>query len=121
MAAVAVRINGRDAAQLDVLDRGLHYGDGLFETMAVHDGAVPLWSRHCQRLLQGCARLGIAAVDPEQLHDDVLALSRDCDRAVIKVMVTRGAGGRGFRKRRAERKAPRDGERYSEGGRKRGG
>lgn len=94
---VLARIDGEPLDSLSVLDRGLHYGDGVFETMAVVGGTVPLWPRHWARLRSGCERLGIAAVDPNLLRQDIDALSRGCSRALIKLMVTRGEGGRGYR------------------------
>ena len=43
-------------ARLDgvsVANRGLAYGDGVFETMRVHDGELPLWPGHLARLREG--------------------------------------------------------------------
>ncbi|MFS8137743.1 MAG: aminotransferase class IV, partial [Thermomonas sp.] len=40
-------------------DRGWAYGDGVFETMRVHAGSVPLWSRHSERLHRGAQRLAM--------------------------------------------------------------
>ena len=42
-----------------MLDRGLHYGDGLFETIACLDGQPRLLDRHLERLAAGCERLGL--------------------------------------------------------------
>ena len=39
--------------ELDGNDRGLMYGDGLFETFRVHDGKPVWWPEHWQRLLRG--------------------------------------------------------------------
>jgi 4-amino-4-deoxychorismate lyase len=98
MAALATRIDGRPGALVPVDDRGLQYGDGLFETVAVRHGALPLWQRHLARLLEGCARLGWTRVPSvEELEDDARALAADVEQGVIKVMVTRGSGGRGYR------------------------
>lgn len=94
---IAALIDGRPHAELGVWDRGLHYGDGVFETIAVYAGTLPLWPRHRDRLLRGCARLGIAGVDPELLYAEAAALAQGRERAVIKLIVTRGAGGRGYR------------------------
>ena len=44
-------------------NRGLNYGDGVFETMRLHQGTLPLWPRHLARLREGAARLGIAMPD----------------------------------------------------------
>ena len=45
-------------------NRGLNYGDGLFETVRVHRGELPLWPRHAARLRDGAERLGIALPPP---------------------------------------------------------
>src|SRR3569832_229690 len=95
VAELIARINGENEDSVSVLDRGLHYGDGVFETMAVRDGVVPLWGRHRDRLLRGCERLGIVGRDVAGLQREVADLARDCTRAVIKAIVTRGEGGRG--------------------------
>ena len=49
-------VNGA-AAAVDPGDRGLAYGDGLFETMAVLDGAIRRLDLHLDRLTEGCRRL----------------------------------------------------------------
>ena len=90
-------INGVAGDRVDASDRGLLYGDGLFETMAVRTGRVSSWSRHMARLLAGCERLGIPAVDTVQLAHEVDSLLAGLGLGVLKVIVTRGSGGRGYR------------------------
>ena len=75
-------------------DRGLAYGDGVFETIAVRDGVPQQLDRHLARLEAGCARLGFA---PPQLADELSHRAAGNARAVLKVIVTRGEGGRGYR------------------------
>lgn len=99
-------VNGREQDQLPLNDRGLHYGDGVFETMAVHEGRVPLWPRHWRRLLAGCGRLGIEGLDGRVLREEVAALSQGCERGVLKLIVTRGEGGRGYRPPRGSDAGP---------------
>lgn len=89
-------INGRLGDMLAVSDRGLHYGDGLFETLAVRDGDCEFWDRHMRRLLHGCERLRIPAPDVSMLADEAGRLAQDVPRAVLKILVTRGSGGRGY-------------------------
>lgn len=89
-------VNGVSASQIDCLDRGLQYGDGLFETLAANDGKPFMWEQHARRLREGCARLGIPMPDSNQLYREVLQESAPTGRCVIKVIVTRGAGGRGY-------------------------
>jgi 4-amino-4-deoxychorismate lyase len=94
---LAVLIDGHPGECLPVTDRGLSYGDGLFETLALEDGGPCLWERHLERLAAGCRRLGIAAADPGLLrHEAVEAIAGRRD-GVLKIILTRGSGGRGYR------------------------
>lgn len=93
---VITRVDGRDAASLPVTDRGLFFGDGVFETIRVRNGVPEHLDRHLDRLMGGLARLGIEAVAPGTLREEALELGRDADRAVLKIIVTRGDGGRGY-------------------------
>lgn len=94
---IKVLINGEAADCVASTDRGLLYGDGLFETVAVVNGAMRHWPRHLCRLQAGCERLGIQAVDATILEDECRAVAGEADRAVLKIIVTRGSGGRGYR------------------------
>jgi 4-amino-4-deoxychorismate lyase len=80
-------------------DRGLAYGDGLFETMRVHRGTVPWWDAHWSRLQRGAERLRLSLPDPRQVREEAAALFAgdpvDHD-GVLKLIVTRGRGGRGY-------------------------
>ncbi len=96
-APVRMLINGQDCDTLSALDRGLLYGDGLFETLAVRNGAPLRWERHLQRLLLGCERLSIPCPDIAALTTEALALCKGQARAALKLIVTRGGGGRGYR------------------------
>ena len=82
-------------------DRGVAYGDGLFETMRVHRGAVPWWDAHWARLRLGAERLRLCLPDQQQVREEAAALFADDDPAndrdgVLKLVVTRGSGGRGY-------------------------
>ncbi len=50
------RVNGQPAEGVPVRDRGLAYGDGLFETIRVQAGQPKLFERHLQRLEHGVGR-----------------------------------------------------------------
>ncbi len=89
-------IDGAAAPPGVTLDRGLEFGDGLFETIAVHDGRGRLLRRHLARLATGCARLGIPAPDPAALAAELEAAARLQGSGVLKLIVTRGAGGHGY-------------------------
>lgn len=92
-----ILVNGQAQDHIAVADRGLHYGDGLFETIAVNSGRPRLWERHWRRLSTGCRRLGIVQPDPEMLWDEARRVCTDVDQGVLKIILTRGAGGRGYR------------------------
>ena len=76
--------------------RGVAYGDGVFETMRAVGGSIPWWSAHRARLAFGAARLRIPLPSPEGIERELrdwLSQHRD---AAIKLVVTRGSGGRGY-------------------------
>ena len=77
-------------------DRGLAYGDGLFETMRVHGGDVPWWPAHWARLARGAAHLGFVLPDEARVRDEANALLDGAADGVLKLLVTRGAGARGY-------------------------
>ncbi len=78
-------------------DRGLLYGDGLFTTLAALPQRPLCWEQHWQRLRDGCQRLNIPAPAQADLECRLYSL---CDAlsqpAVIKILITRGVGGRGY-------------------------
>ena len=82
--------------QVAIANRGLNYGDGLFETMRIHRGDVPLWPRHLVRLRDGAKRLGIAMPDVAFVEARIADMARGCDAGVLKLLLTRGDGGRGY-------------------------
>ena len=90
-------VNGVASNTLTVQDRGLHYGDGVFETVALCQGRLRLWSAHWQRLLRGCAQLGIGLTDIEdELTSELEALAGAAVQGVVKIIITRGTGARGY-------------------------
>jgi 4-amino-4-deoxychorismate lyase len=92
-----VLVDGHAAAGIDVLDRGLHYGDGLFETIACRAGQARFLDLHLQRLMDGCTRLAIAYHDFGALAAEIRALAAAVTPCIIKLIVTRGsATARGY-------------------------
>jgi 4-amino-4-deoxychorismate lyase len=91
-----LRVNGVAVTQVSALDRGFGYGDGLFESIRLVGTVAPLWSRHMQRLLEGCARLRIPAPDPAQLWREALDVGSDMSQSVLRITITRGPGERGY-------------------------
>ncbi|MBZ0331846.1 aminodeoxychorismate lyase [Halomonas sp. ANAO-440] len=75
-------------------DRGLAYGDGLFETVLVRDGQPLLWDQHMTRLARGCQVLGIPLPSRDEL--DRLPGQAGPGLRILKLILTRGSGGRGY-------------------------
>lgn len=89
-------VNGQATDLVSSSDRGLLYGDGLFETMAIVNGRIPLWQLHLERLQQSCQRLKLDCPHEDLLRSEVDQLAQAAERAIIKLMLTRGVGGRGY-------------------------
>lgn len=87
---------GEMMVSLGIDDRGLNYGDGVFETLLVHAGQPVWWSRHWHRLTLGASLLGIPVPEESLLLEQAQALCAGQMRAVLKLVLTRGAGGRGY-------------------------
>jgi 4-amino-4-deoxychorismate lyase len=77
-------------------DRGLHYGDGLFETIRFRGADAPLWEWHMQRLLLGCERLRLPAPDFAALARRARRLAGLHAGAVVKLVYSAGSGPRGY-------------------------
>ena len=90
-------INGSPQEEIELSDRGFQYGDGLFETIAVKNGHPCFIDRHLTRLNAGCRRLLIPEVASTLLHSEALSLCKNLNSAVLKIIITRGSGGRGYR------------------------
>ncbi|MGL6241758.1 aminodeoxychorismate lyase [Pseudomonas sp.] len=88
-------VDGQPADALSLKDRGLAYGDGLFETIAVRGGQPLLLDRHLARLAVGCSRLAITA-DHELIRSELLAYAAALGEGVLKLIVTRGDSLRGY-------------------------
>ncbi len=84
---------------LDITDRGLAYGDGLFETIALINGQLHHWKLHWQRMISGCKKLALNLPDETQLLEQIqqqLNTQKVVSNGVIKLILTRGSGGRGY-------------------------
>lgn len=87
-----------DAAQAARLAEGraFAYGDGVFETMRATGGTIPWWPAHRARLEAGAMRLGIALPSATMLEREVADFAMRHADAAIKLILTRGSGGRGY-------------------------
>lgn len=90
-----ILVNGVRNQRIEPNDRGLQFGDGVFETVRMQDGRVLLWDRHWTRLCRGLDGLGI----PRPLESDCLNDLREVGNAplaTVKLIVTRGPAPRGY-------------------------
>ena len=92
-------INGKSLTNLNINDRGLAYGDGLFTTAKIVDGRIELLTHHLNRLEDGCKKLSISL--PNLSIQDALAkqltkVAANYPLGILKVMITSGSGGRGY-------------------------
>lgn len=91
-----ILINGQFDANLPVMDRGLAYGDGVYRTFVVRQGTPLLWAMQYQKLLHDAQQLNLNICPAEKLLHEIQLLSADSVQCVIKVIITRGEGGRGY-------------------------
>lgn len=90
-------VNGEKTDSISVTDRGLQFGDGVFETIRIHQGKPVWWQQHINRLLDGCHRLRFADLpDVDTLQQEVTALASDCVAGVLKIIITRGYSNSGY-------------------------
>jgi 4-amino-4-deoxychorismate lyase len=89
-------VNGQRTG-VDPADRGLAYGDGVFETMAAKGGQIRWLDWHFERLEEGCQRLQIPAPSRALIEAEIAEHCPLDQRAVVKLIVTRGPGTRGYR------------------------
>jgi len=95
-----ILINGKSSDTVNIADRGLQYGDGLFETMAVRNGVIHLWEAHWERLTYGCEILSIPLPNKEEVENEIRLICNNNEALtefVIKLIITRGVGERGYR------------------------
>lgn len=98
--AILTMINSAPSDHVSVLDRGLQYGDGVFETMLYRQGRVFFHAMHMERLVAGLSALRIL-ISLDRVERDLNTFIRQLDAdsisgAIIKLIVTRGSGGRGY-------------------------
>jgi 4-amino-4-deoxychorismate lyase len=90
-------VNGVECTSVSTDDRGLNYGDGLFETMRLADGSISLLDRHLLRLKEGCDRLALEWPGEVCLRAEISKICCDHQHGVVKLLLTRGSVGRGYR------------------------
>ncbi|MBB3168207.1 aminodeoxychorismate lyase [Simiduia aestuariiviva] len=97
-----ILIDGEQSSEVSALDRGLLYGQGLFETIRVVGGKLPLLDLHLQRLLGDCEKVCISAPAASQLHGYIKQVLSVAGEALptlsgrLKILVTGGNAGAGY-------------------------
>lgn len=90
-------VNGQPQTRIEITDRGFSYADGLFETIAIRGARLRFLDHHLDRLLDGCKRLGIEPrMTRDHLSAELAAAAATLVCGVLKLIVTRGAGPRGY-------------------------
>lgn len=89
-------VNGVEQTSIDIADRGLAYGDGIFTTAKIKNGQVVLLAKHIERLLLGCQKLKLVVPSERGLTSQLKSVAKIYNQAVLKVMITAGSGGRGY-------------------------
>ena len=89
-------VNGQLQDLLAVSDRGLQYGDGIWETVLISSGHLILLEQHLQRLQKGCEALNLQGLDERVLRREISHFTKNIDNSILKIIITRGSGGRGY-------------------------
>ena len=93
--AIVTWVDGARVNAVPTDDRGLQYGDGLFETLLLRGGQARFLENHLARLTSGCARLAIPFSGESELRAEIAAACAQAPRlAVLKIIVTRGSATR---------------------------
>jgi branched-chain amino acid aminotransferase len=84
-------------ASVPLSDRGLRFGDGAFETIAVHGGVPYQWKLHLTRLKKGLEAIGIKLPLSDTEHHALALLARNkVKEGFLRIMITRGSGSEGY-------------------------
>ena len=89
-------VNGRQQQHITIADRAFQYGDGCFTTMAYRNGHLEFFDAHIERLKFACKTLHIDFDKWSELESCIVDPLQSNTEYVVKVMITRGEGGRGY-------------------------
>lgn len=89
-------LNGQSLDHALSSSRGLHYGDGVFRTIAIKQGRLLDWSRHLQKLTNDCRALFLDVPNTELLSSEAVSLAEHQNTAVLKIILTRKTRQRGY-------------------------
>lgn len=91
-------VNGKICNQIDVTDRAVSFGDGCFTTIHGVNQQAQMLENHIARLISDSRRLKLPQPDWQALTAHIEAICREQtdDEFVVKVIISRGTGGRGY-------------------------
>lgn len=89
-------LNGEVSHNAILNDRGLLYGDGVWETLVVRNGQVQLLTWHLERLYSGLAKLSFHFNEQHLLETEIQRICQGVEAGVLKIIITRGQGQRGY-------------------------
>ncbi|KGJ92761.1 aminodeoxychorismate lyase [Thalassotalea sp. ND16A] len=89
-------VNFTKTNQINVSDRGLAFGDGVFTTGKVLNGGLEYISEHINRLQHSCSKLAITGVNWQDVEEEIITASANYALATLKVIITAGHSGRGY-------------------------
>lgn len=92
-----VWLNGEAVGSLPAALRATHYGDGVFRTCLAWGGRIVDLERQIGHLQGDAARLSLQAPDASLLARELSAAAAGTEPAVVKLVLSRRAGGRGYR------------------------
>ena len=87
--AVKNLINGKVCDQIEIFDRSLHYGDGLFETIAIQNRKILCIDEHLDRLEKGCKKIKIP-VPNKSIIKNVVSSLIDSEAFILLLTVPNG-------------------------------
>lgn len=101
MKTVRYCVNGKLVNGIAPTNRGFAYGDGVFRTMRLLNGALQDWPLHYQTLVADCSKIQIVCPSAELLMQEFkyLMASADVEQtqfSILKIIITRGEGARGY-------------------------
>jgi branched-chain amino acid aminotransferase len=97
--AAIVSVNSRlqpaAKARISIFDRGLLYGDGVFETFRIYDGRPFRFQDHWRRLQRSTRSIGLRLPHPAgwfRRQIDALLRANRLSNALVRLTLTRGVG-----------------------------
>ncbi|MEA9391990.1 aminodeoxychorismate lyase [Acerihabitans sp. TG2] len=89
-------INGQPQQHLPLDDRAIQFGDGFFTTARINQGRIEHLPYHMERLIDTAKLLLFTTVDWSSLIQEMLRFAELQQEGALKVIISRGSGGRGY-------------------------